>query len=118
MLANLSRPAGRALAVKDRNLADRARPAYRQSSGRVEASGQHVGDRMSGLAAQKPGRENGVGAVEQPGQRERAAGRKHGDDWLAEVEDGLRQRPLVSGEAEIGPARRFAAHRGGFAKTE
>ena len=76
MLASLGRPAGRPLAVKDRNLADCAGPGHRQSSGRIELPGQNVGDRMSGLAAKKPRRQDGVGALEQPRQRQRAAGRK------------------------------------------
>ena len=37
---------------------------------------------------------------------------------LAKVEDGLGERPLAPRQAEVGPTRRFAAHRGALAKAE
>ena len=40
------------------------------------------------------------------------------DDRFAEIEYGFGKRALDAGQAGVGPARRFAAHIGGFAKAQ
>ena len=95
-----------------------ARPAHRQSACRIELAGQNVGDGVSRLAAQKPGREHRVGALEQPRQSERPARGERGDDRFAKAEDRFGERALAPWQAEIGPARRLSAHRRALAKAQ
>ena len=69
------RPAARsALGVEDRDLPDVDRPGHGQPAGRVVAAAHHVADRMAGLAAEEPGGEHRIGALEQRGRHQRPAG--------------------------------------------
>src|SRR6516162_7555055 len=66
---------------------------------------------MAGFAAEKPGSENGIRALEEPWQGERTARSQKHDDGLADIERRLRERALTSGQTEIGATAAFAAHR-------
>src|SRR5271166_4524219 len=100
MLVLIRRSTRRALAVKDRDLSDIARPAHRQSSRRIESSGQNIGDGVPRFAPEKPRSDDGVRPLEDPGQGERAAGKKQYDDRFAEAEYGLGEFALAPRKAE------------------
>ena len=111
-------PTGRELIVEDRDLPHVARPAHRQSSGRIEFACQNVGDRVSGLVPKKPCRQDCVRSLEQPRQGERPARGERHDNGFAKVEHRFGERALAPRQAEVDSARRLSAHRGALAKAE
>ncbi len=52
------------------------------------------------------------------GDRQRPPRGNQRDDRFAEIEYGFGKRALDAGQTGVGPARRFAAHIGGFAKAQ
>lgn len=80
-------------------------------------AGQYVGDGVAGLRAQEPGREHGVGALEQPRQGERPAMAQDSNRRLASRERGLGQRTLPAGQVDPAAAVRLAGDFLGFAEA-
>src|SRR5258708_14069732 len=90
-------PAARTLTKKNRHLADRARPGHRRAPAGAHPSWEHIGDGISGFTAQKPSRENRVGAPPQPRPDNRCPGQTHNTH-------GTPQNPAPSETALRSPA--------------
>src|SRR5262249_51782677 len=85
---------------------------------RIEPAGQDIGDGIARFAAEKPGGENGMRALEEPRHGEWATRTQQHDHGLADIERRLRKRALTSGQAEIRTTAAFATHGGILTQTQ
>ena len=76
----------------------------------VVTAKQHIGNSIARLRASKPRFEDGVGVLVFPAQRERAAIHEYQNQWLAGLFQGLQQRQLLAGQAEVDAAGGLAGH--------
>jgi hypothetical protein len=88
LVEQIAAPAGGLVVVEDRQLAHRAGDRHRQLAARIGPAEQDVGDGVSGLLAQVPALDQGVGAGGQIVDRQRPAVEQQHDGRLAQGEDG------------------------------
>ena len=110
VLGRASWPPARPLGVEDRDLANVDGPGDRQPGAGVMLAAEDVADRMPGLAAEEPGGEHGIGALEEPRHHERTARGQAHDHRLAEVEHRHRELGLTPRKIGASAARRLPAH--------
>ena len=79
MILRILGPATRAVAKIYRDLSERTRPADDRATARRHLPHDDVGNCVAGFAAQKPGREYGVGRLDEPRHDQRTAREQHDD---------------------------------------